>query len=186
MEVILGEDGQYRIGDLRPPRVTNILDLFFPPSKFYTEEGRTKGTARHLWYHAIAQGLEMENEPNPIIAAEVASFRRFMAEVRPVYISGEIPYYDAEVGVCGTPDLVCEIEGILSVVDFKPEAKNARTPLQTAAYKRMLRANRIPVINRFELRLSEGFYRLEPHRNTDDEKRWPIMAAAFHAASHYK
>ena len=186
MEVILGADGRYQVGDRRPARVTEVLNLFFPPSDFYTEAGRMKGTARHEWFHALIQGIEIENDPDERIAAEVASFRKFLDEVKPRYISGEVAYFDEALNVAGRPDLVAEIAGRLAVVDYKPAAKNKRTALQTAAYKRMLNLNGVAVLDRYELRLLDGSYRLDKHRNPDDEKRWPILAAAFHAVSHYK
>ena len=128
----------------------------------------------------------MENEPDPRIAGAVAGFRKFMAEVNPKYISGEVPYYDSVLIVCGKPDLVAEIASKLSIVDYKPETKNKRTPVQTAAYALMLRHNNIQILDRYELRLLDGDYRLDRHRSTDDEKRWPVLVAAFHAANYYR
>lgn len=183
---VLDENHTYHVGHRTPPGVNQVLDLYFTPCDYYTEEGRILGTARHQWFHALAQGLDLENEPDPRIAGAVGGFRKFMAEVRPGYMSGEVSYYDDALDVCGTPDLVCMISGRTSVVDYKPESRNKRTPLQLAAYRHMLLINGMPVMDRYELRLLDRDYRLDKCRDADDEKRWPIMVAAFHAATHYR
>ncbi|MFH0915372.1 MAG: hypothetical protein V1912_02865, partial [bacterium] len=88
--------------------------------------------------------------------------------------------------VCGTPDWYGDILGVHSVLDFKPATANKRTPLQLAAYKLNLMANNIPIVNRYELRLLDGDYRLIPHTDRDNETHWRVMVAAFFAATHYK
>ncbi|HBT62586.1 MAG TPA: hypothetical protein DEB40_12665, partial [Elusimicrobia bacterium] len=181
------ENHVYRVDERTVPSVSSILDLYFPPIQFYTEEGRMLGTARHEWFHAIIQGIELENEPDELIAGAVDGFRKFMSEVKPVYISGEKPYFDEVLGVCGTPDLVAEIGGVLSVCDFKPSAANKRTRLQLAAYFLMLQRNNINVVSRYELRLSnKGAYRLEEHKDYSDMKRWASLVAAYNAMSFYR
>ena len=176
----------YRLDGRARDSVSRVLDLFFPPTPFYTEEGRDLGTVRHLWFHALVRGQVMENEPDPRIGGAVIGFRKFMADVQPLYVTGEESFHDPVLDVCGTPDLVAEIGGRLAVVDYKPPTKNKRTLVQTAAYSLMLRANRFPILDRYELRLGNGIYRLDKHRDADDEKRWPVMVAAFRAASHYR
>ena len=176
----------YHIGDRTPPSVSQVLALYFPPSPFYTVEGRDLGTVRHQWFHALVQGREMENEPDPMILGAVVGFKRFLHEVHPVYVVGEESFYDPVLDVCGTPDLIAEVSGRLAVIDYKPPSKNPRTKLQTAAYALMLRSNRFPILDRYELRLDDGAYRLDKHRDIDDEKRWPMLVAAFRAVSHYR
>jgi hypothetical protein len=179
----------YRLEDGRTPaRVSSVLDLYFPfPVQFMPADAAITGTVRHEFYHRIAQNpLEELEEPDPRIAGPVAAFRKFMAEVKPVYISGELPYFDPILNVCGTPDLVAEISSRLSVVDFKPASKSKRTQAQTAAYKTMLNRNGVPVLDRYELRLSDGTYRLEKHTDDGDLIRWPALVAGYHAAKFYK
>ena len=190
MQVTYDESAKvYRLEDGRtPPRVSNILDCYFPfPVQFMPEDAAINGTVRHQWFHALAQGMEMENEPDHRIVGQVEAFKRFLAEVKPVYISGELPYFDPVLGVCGTPDLVAEIAGRLAVADYKPGSKNMRTRSQTAAYKVMLNRNQVPVLDRFELRLyADGKYRLEKHTDEGDLRRWPALVAGYMAATHYR
>lgn len=179
----------YRLPDGRtPPSVSQILNLYLPvPIHFMPADAVNIGTVRHQWFHALAQGLGLENEPDPRIAGAVTGFRKFLAEVKPRYISGEVPYFDDLLGVCGTPDLVAEIAGRLSVCDYKPEARAKRTRAQTAAYAVMLQHNKFMVLDRYELRLyADGSYRLNQHKDNLDLRRWTAMAYGYHAAAHFK
>jgi hypothetical protein len=179
----------YTIEDGRtPPSVTQVLNLYFPfPVQFMPTDAAEIGTIRHQWFHALAQGLEVENDPAPRISGEVAAFRRFMCEVKPVFISGEVPYYDEVLHVCGKPDLLAKIAGRLSVIDYKPATKNKRTIAQTAAYCVMLRRNWVNVLDRYALRLyDDGKYRLDAHKDDGDLRRWPALVAGYMAATFYR
>ena len=178
----------YRLEDGRkPPSVTQILNLYFPfPVQFMPPDAADIGTIRHQWFHELAQGHELEDEPDQRISGSVSGFSRFMEEVKPIYVSGEVAYFDPVLGVCGKPDLVAEISGRLSVLDYKPAAKNKRTALQTAAYKLMLVRNGIQILDRFELRLLDGQYRLEKHEDGQDMARWPLLVFGFRAATFYR
>jgi hypothetical protein len=109
-----------------------------------------------------------------------------MADVRPEYVSGELPYFHPTLQYCGTPDLVCKLAGRLSIIDFKPKSKAKRTKVQTALYYSLLRANGIMILDRYELRLYDGIYRLDRHEDPSDVRRAEIMVAAYHAAQFYK
>ena len=169
--------------------VSNVLDLYFPfPVQFLPADAAINGTVRHEFYNFIAQHPDQELEdPDPRIAGSIASFRRFISEVKPVYVSGEVRYFDDVLRVCGKPDLVAIISGRLSVVDFKPQTKNKRTQAQLAGYCVMLRRNNIKVLDRFGLRLyDDGKYRLDPYKDEGDLVRWPALVNGFKAANHYR
>lgn len=169
--------------------VSDVLALYFPfKTEFMPADAATKGQVRHEWYSAIIQnpGIELE-DPDPRISGEVAAFRKFVEECRPVYKFGEVRYFDPILDICGKPDFVGLISERLSVVDWKPEHSAKRTRAQTAGYKVMLNHNGIPVLDRFELRLyADGKYRLEKHRDESDLTRWPALVAGFRAAQFYK
>ena len=170
-----------------PPGVNKVLDLYFPPCGFYTEDGQVIGKVRHQWFHALAQGIELENEPDPRIAGEISGFNRFMAEVKPVYVSGEIPYFDSVLGVCGKPDFVGLISKRLSCVDWKPQSKYKRTAAQVAGYTVMLRRNKIPILDRYALRLyDDGKYRLDQFKDDGDLTRWAALVNGYNAALFYR
>ena len=168
-----------------PSSMSKVLDIYWPPSPFFTKEGADKGTSRHTWYQPIFQGLETENEPDPRIAAEVEGCRKFMREHRPEFILGEVPMYDKERCVCGTADLYCKMHGRLAVVDAKPKNKQKRWMAQTAGYKRMLIANGYPVLDRYALRLLPGTYRLDKHDDEMDLDNYDDMVRGFHARAYY-
>ncbi len=186
-EVTIDKDRHlYKVDGITIPSVTNILDLYFPPCGFYTEEGRNNGHARHEWYDFLAQGKKAIEPPEDKIAQEIKGFEKFLADVKPVYKSGEKSYYHPTLRYCGTPDVVFALAGRLAVVDYKPKTKNKRTRVQTALYYLMLRANDIMVVDRYELRCYDNMYRLDRHEDTQDIKRAEVMVAAYHAAQFYK
>lgn len=166
---------------LTAPRVSDVLNLFFPPSPFIKDHHLELGTSRHMWYAEIARDAEIENKPHPAIADEVAMFRKFWAECKPVAKYIEEPFYSG-IGVRGTPDLVAEINGRLSVVDFKPWNKNKRTQIQTAFYKHILHTNKIMVMDRYELRIDKNSYRLEQHKDPEDLRRAVTLLSAYNIA----
>jgi len=176
----------YTVDGIVMPSVSTILDVYFPPSAFYTEQGRDNGHYRHEWYSELAQGFEATNEPYAEIAPAVDGFKKFMAEVKPEYVSGEIPYFHPVLNYCGTPDVVFKINNRLAVCDFKPKNKTKRTRLQTALYYMMLRVNGVMVVDRYELRCYDGVYRLEAHNDTQDMRRAEMMVAAYASAQFYK
>jgi hypothetical protein len=176
----------YTVDGVVVPSVSDILDVYFPASNFYTEEGREDGHYRHEWYSELSQGFETVNQPYVKIEPAINGFKKFMAEVKPEYVFGEKPFFHPTLKYCGTPDVVFKINTRLAVVDYKPKAKNKRTRLQTALYYPMLRANGVMVQDRYELRCYDGIYRLDKHDDLQDMRRAEIMVAAFHASQFYK
>lgn len=185
-EIKLSESHIYTVDGYVTPSVSDILDVYFPPTPFYTEQGREDGTFRHEWYAFLAQGGTAAKPPYPKIEPSIASFKKFMAEVQPEYIFGERPCFHPVLRYCGTPDVVFKINARLALVDYKPKTRNRRTMLQTALYYLMLRANGVMVEDRYELRLYDGIYRLEKHTDAADMRRAEIMVSAFNAAKFYK
>lgn len=184
--ITLDENHVYTVaGKGRKVSVSKVLDLYFPPTPFYSDEGREKGTARHLWFAAIIQGLEIVSQPDERIAAEIEGFRKFVADVKPKYIFGEVPLYDDVSDVCGTPDLYCEIQGRPSVIDFKPKNKQERWKAQTAAYQSLLTANGHPCLDRYAVRVLPGDYRMEAHKDANDLLNWRRFVDGYKARGYY-
>lgn len=176
----------YKVDNIIRPSVSDILGIYFEPCPFWDEPGRTNGKIRHEWYNHLAQGKQADYEPDERISGAVKGFEKFMADVKPEYVSGEVAYYHPALQYCGTPDMVCRLAGRLALVDFKPKSKAKRTRVQTALYYSMLRANGIMVLDRYELRLYDGLYRLDRHEDVNDVRRAETMAAAYTAAQFYK
>jgi hypothetical protein len=184
MAIELDDQHVYKVDGVKRPGVSQVLDLYFPPSKFYTERGRIVGTARHLWYSFLSQGKEPDSDPAAEIAGEVAAFRMWLRDEKPEFLGGEELLFDKELGVCGKPDWYGVVRGRLATVDFKPVNKNKRTPLQTSAYRRML--DGLGVVDRYELRLDVGRYKFEQHTDDEDEDRWIALVYGWQAAQFYK
>lgn len=176
----------YMVDGVATPSVSDILNMYFPPSSYYTEEGREDGHYRHEWYAFLAKGGIAKEPPYTKIAPAVAGFEKFLVEVKPVYVSGEIPYFHPTLRYCGTPDAVMIMANRLAVVDYKPNAINKRTRVQTALYYPLLQVNKIPVLDRYELRCYDNIYRLEKHEDLQDIRRAEVMVAAFHASQFYR
>jgi hypothetical protein len=176
----------YTVGMIPRPGVNQVINLYLPPSQFFTDEGREAGKARHAWYDFIAQGNEPDSAPDPRIADEIAMFREWIAHVKPERLGGETPFCDPLLHVCGTPDWFGIVNKRLAIVDFKPKNRAARTRLQTAAYKHMLRQNGVKILDRYELRLDKKNKRFEKHEDEGDLARWTAIVYGYHAATHYK
>lgn len=170
---------------MQAPRVSDVLNLYFPISPFIKDEHKELGTSRHKWFAAIARGWSIDNTPHPRIAKEVNTFRKFWSQCNPQPKFIEEPFYDP-IGIHGTPDLVAIIAGRLVVLDYKPPTKSQRTQIQTAAYFHMLRSNGVMVQDRYELRIDDDGYKLEEHRRIDNVPHWLAMVAGFNAAGNYK
>ena len=185
IKILLDADHNYTVDGVPHPGVSTILNIYFPPSEFYTEAGKEKGTIRHSWYNFLAQGLTPGEKPDPRIAGEMEQFRKWLVLVQPCRLGGEKPFAVKGL-VCGTPDWYGEIAGRLSVVDFKPKTRNKRTQVQTAAYQYILKKNNIMILDRYELRLSPTTFRLEKHKDINDVRRWEAMMYGFFAAEFYR
>jgi hypothetical protein len=179
MQITIDKKHRYTVDGELVPSVSTILNYFLPPSGFYTPEGAELGHCRHDWYNFLLRKEKPKHPPHKDIIEAVKGFEKFLAEVKPEYISGEIPYFHHVLKYCGMPDAVLKINGRLSVTDFKPKTRNKRTRLQTALYYLMLRANGVMVVDRYEARFYNGIYRLEAHTDIQDMVRAEIMVNAF-------
>ena len=167
------------------PSVTEVLALFFPPSKFYTESGKDKGTNLHLCCQYLAEkDLDWDTVSQEIIP-QARSYERFLKEsgFKPTIL--ETPFFDKTIWVCGKPDQIGELGGRLSVIDIKRGSKLQTHKLQTAAYKMILTHNDIPVMDRYALYLSDDKYRIEKHSEQADENSFRTLLSAFHTIKNY-
>ena len=88
-------------------------------------------------------------------------------------------------GFAGRPDICKFIGGYRSIVDFKTaQQMTSRMRLQTAGYKFLHNAwfPYQPIEKRYGLRLQpDGFYKLVPHDDLDDEKAFYDLLVAAQA-----
>jgi hypothetical protein len=129
------------------PSVTQVLGEFITIGLVYisvftgarilaeTMEGaRDFGTAVHRMIALDIAGELDEDALDDRLAAVLAQWHRLCCMVRPEIIMSETPLYCSAHNFAGTPDIVCKIKGVLSIIDCKTGLMGLCGP-QTAAYE---------------------------------------------------
>lgn len=166
----------YKVDGRRVINVTTALSLGgFPPSAYYTDEGRIRGEAVH-----DAVFLDIDNDLHigpeglhPLIRGYVEGWFKFRREARfkPIRDLCEVPMYNRDYGYVGKPDVVCFLNGRPAVIDIKT-GMSSTARYQIAGYAqfpRVLAEFGFKEPRRFDLRLTPtGDYRLTPHTDPND------------------
>jgi hypothetical protein len=190
-EVRLDENHIYWRGSIRTAGVSEILRPHFPPSPYYTAEGRAEGQALH-------KACALRNEgpldwaylervwPAPLVM-RARAVDRFYTETGFHAEAIEQIVYDPTLDYAGTLDACGPLLGRYTVVDWKRGGPLPQQKLQTAAYKRAGVSCGLPIEARCTVHLNEdGKYRLVWHEDAGDEKRWAVIVQAHHALTHYR
>ena len=123
-----------------------------------------KGSHVHLAIEMILSGEEFKidtkvmdktsGEMRELSLEELICVKSFVAwrdETKPEIVATEITIFDEKYGYAGTIDLVCRIEGVLYVVDFKTSKQIWREhELQVSAYRHALETGENPLYERNE------------------------------------
>ena len=171
---------------MKIPRVTEIIAAFFPPSHFYTEAGRDRGSARHKAYQFLSEGDLDWDTVDPAILPQVRQFERFLADTGYQFKFNELRLTHPIMNYTGTMDTIGILGGKLVVIDYKPASFLPIVKIQTAAYRRLAVSNGYAVTERYSLHLGEDSYKLVAHTDIADENRWAALVAAYAVISHYK
>lgn len=129
------------------PSVTTILGEFITIGVVYIstftgarilaenmERARDFGIAVHKMIALDIAGELDEDALDPALAAVLSQWHRLCCMVRPEIIMSETPVYCSAHNYAGTPDIVCKIKGILSIIDCKTGLMGMCGP-QTAGYE---------------------------------------------------
>ena len=123
--------------DGRPvPSVTQVLsEMLGDPTNGWGEQYHLdRGSAAHELYAMMARGEDLRlYDYDQRLAGHVAAWRAWNAAERPKFEAIEKPVAHAHYGYAGTPDAVCIIGGVTTMIDYKQLA-GKRDLLQTAAY----------------------------------------------------
>lgn len=84
-----------------------------------SQRGKDAGTAGHALVEAILKGEKVTVPDNPQIKSVAIAFNSWMTDFNPKVVGVEVPIYSRLHGFAGKFDLLCEINGKLTVVDFK-------------------------------------------------------------------
>jgi hypothetical protein len=190
-EVRRDDNHVYWRGPLRKSGVSEILRPHFPPSPYYTEEGRAEGQALHEACALRNRGpLDFAHLATVWPAKLVLRARavdRFYSETGFKAEAIERIVYDPTLDYAGTLDACGLLLGRYTVVDWKRGGPLPQQRLQTAAYKRAGVSCGLPIEARCTVHLNDdGKYKLVWHDDAGDEKRWAAIVSAHHAISHYR
>jgi hypothetical protein len=153
--------------------------LGFIDTKFYTDEGRDRGTAVHLLCQRLDEGYEIDESKidDAKTLGRFQAYKRFLEETgfKPTQI--EVPVYDKKLMVACTPDRVGVMAESEVIIDLKGGAKQKWHGYQTAFQSMCLRNGAYEgIVKRYALYLKDnGKYKLEPH---DDDSDFEVAQAA--------
>lgn len=148
------------------PSVTQILDVagVYKNKRFFTEEGRDRGSKVHKIAEAVFTDQEIE-----IPKAFQGYFEALMdfKSASPIQIKfTEKKLYHPLDGFCGTVDLIGELKasGEKALIDIKSGQPDQSTGLQLGGYSILLDRERAEFVKRYALHINKnGKYRLEPY-----------------------
>ena len=86
------------------------------------------------------------------------AFKRWWDETKPVVLAPECQVYHKELGYAGTTDLLCEIRGVVTIVDYKTTAKMEPmlVGVQLEGYGRAWDSHGVMVEDRIALHLQKA------------------------------
>lgn len=141
------EDHRYEWNGVPVPSVTTVLGEFITIGIVYIstftgarilaecfDKARDFGTAVHRMIALDIAGELDEAALDDRLAAVLRQWHQLCCMVRPEIIMSETPLYSTQYGFAGTPDIVCKIKGVLSLIDCKTGMMGLCGP-QTAAYE---------------------------------------------------
>lgn len=172
----------YIVDDERVPCVSDIIAVYGvdvdegDDLELLMDAAAERGTVLHA---VIASYLRGETEVEYPSAYEpyVDGIRLFLSEHRIEPLSIETPVFCEKYGIAGTPDLLCEFDGRLAVIDYKFVSQIAKTKVkaQLNAYDMAYEEMGVYPEERLAIQfLKDGTYRVYPVAYGEDE-----LEAAF-------
>lgn len=122
-----------------------------------------RGTIMHAYIaHRLTGGAPEDFELPDAYSEYADAVERFLAEhdITPMLI--ETPLYSIEYA--GTPDLICEFDGVLSILDWKFVSQIAKSKVgaQLGGYRMLCELNKIFPEKLIAVQFTRGSYRLYP------------------------
>ena len=161
-----GADGKhvYKLDGIELPSVTTIIgyrpDVYSGVSKAVLNNAGDRGTVIHsaieTWIRSRFDTIVSE-EHHPYFEAFVKWFET--KKVEP--LATELPIYHKILRYAGTIDLVAEINGLVTLVDYKTASSILEKPysLQVEAYRQALKSHGVEIDRKMVLHLkSDGTY----------------------------
>lgn len=154
-------------------RLAGLGDDFSMVPQDRMEYAQRRGRMVHLACQYRDEGtLDLKTVAGEILGY-VNAYLKFREECKINVIAVEKKMVNVQLGIAGTPDLICFLNGIRVVIDHKTSQHMSKTMgLQTAGYRMLWNASHpaSQIYGRYGLRLEKtGKYKLLPHENPSDE-----------------
>lgn len=170
----------YRLNGLEIPSVTTLMrplsdDFYRTVDPAVLDRAAKRGTAIHNAVENYTQfGIE---DIAPAYAGYFDSFRRWWELRKPVPLATESKVYHKILRYAGTADLICLINGRLTLVDYKSSAQvNTKLcAVQLEGYDRAFESHGVKVDDRLILHLSKNGYQEVPFERS--MKCWSVLSA---------
>lgn len=105
------------------PGVTDLCGIYGDDVDEYVESAMDIAADRGVTMHTVLElalrGEDYDGEYPAIYAEYVESIEEWLDEKKPVPLAIETPVYSERLNIAGTPDLLCEIKDVLTLVDYK-------------------------------------------------------------------
>lgn len=148
-----------------------------PELELALDAAAERGTVLHRAVELLLSG-EPEVDCPEAYGGYVDAIRLFLAEHTIVPLAVEQPMYSLAMGVAGTPDLLCEMDDVLTLIDYKFVAQMAKTRVkaQLNAYRLMYEEQGVMPDKLLAVQfLPSGLYRLYPV--AQDTTEWELCLA---------
>ncbi|MEO6326057.1 MAG: PD-(D/E)XK nuclease family protein [Thermoanaerobaculia bacterium] len=165
----------YSVNGEPTPGVTTILQEIEPPSPYFTDHHRDRGTFVHQACEFDDDGGVDDATLDPVIRPHLEAWRRFKKEHRVVVLAIELMVASLIHGFAGRFDRIIWFEGALWLIDLKSGQPSKLTAgPQTSAYQvGYLETFGLWIPNRAALWLKrDGTYAFTPHRDENDFTRF--------------
>lgn len=145
------------------------------------EAAADRGTTMHAYIaHRLNGGAPEDFELPDAYEPYACAVELFLMEhqITPLLIETALP----GVGFAGTPDLVCEFDGDLSILDYKFVAQIAKSKVgaQLAGYRALCDQNGIETDKLFAVQfLPDGTYRLYPVDETQSAVAFTVCQTLY-------
>lgn len=136
-----------------------------------------KGTAVHdAIENFVKFGIE---DINPEHKAYYDAFMSWWQEKRPIVVGSEIRVYHKLLGYAGTIDLLCYIDDLLTLIDFKTTytVSDMSCGVQLEAYAKALESHGIKVDQKMILHLKRDGRHKPILYPANDSKRWRVFGS---------
>lgn len=177
------ESHSYFFEEQEVPGVSKILKAvgLTKDSSFYTKGGSDRGKRVHsaIYVDHIEGEPEIDEEIEPYLVA----WHNFKKSVQfePFLEFCERPLFSKELWFAGTPDIVCMLNGKITLIDIKTGQVYEWVRFQTAAYAHLLKANGFKIEQRKVLKLNPNGFKLLSCDDVTDGDVWLSAVNVFHS-----